>query len=39
MDRTDTSRVRIRIGEILKQHPEFIGKQVIEKLGPSIPFG
>jgi DNA invertase Pin-like site-specific DNA recombinase len=28
---------RIRIGEILKRHPEFIGKQVIEKLGPDYP--
>ncbi len=26
---------RIRIGEILKRHPEFTGKQVIEKLGPN----
>ena len=26
--------IRIRISEILKRHPEFIGKQVIEKLGP-----
>jgi DNA invertase Pin-like site-specific DNA recombinase len=25
---------RIRIGQILKRHPEFTGKQVIEKLGP-----
>jgi DNA invertase Pin-like site-specific DNA recombinase len=25
---------RIQIGEILKQHPGFTGKQVIEKLGP-----
>jgi DNA invertase Pin-like site-specific DNA recombinase len=25
---------RIRIGEILKRHPEFTGKQVIENLGP-----
>ena len=25
---------RIRIGEILKRHPEFIGRQVIEELGP-----
>jgi DNA invertase Pin-like site-specific DNA recombinase len=25
---------RIRISEILKRHPDFIGKQVIEKLGP-----
>ena len=25
---------RIRISQILKRHPEFIGKQVIEKLGP-----
>jgi DNA invertase Pin-like site-specific DNA recombinase len=25
---------RIRIGEILRRHPEFIGRQVIEALGP-----
>ena len=25
---------RIRIGKILKRHPEFIGKQVMEELGP-----
>jgi hypothetical protein len=26
---------RIRIGEILKRHPDFTGKQVLEKLGPN----
>lgn len=28
---------RIRIGRILKRHPEIIGRQVIEQLGPECP--
>jgi DNA invertase Pin-like site-specific DNA recombinase len=30
---------RIRVSEILKQHPEFTGKQVFEKLGPNCSVG